>query len=149
MYLVTQSCLTLCNPMNSSPSGSSVHGIFRQEYWSGLSFPSPKHCYKYFLLGIGNECLVAKYHTQILYKKKNIYIYIYIWTFLIFSWNCIGAYVPSLLVHLPHHLLYGKRNVKRRFILDRVASCNPKLKQKVPYQNVHYILLATGGEFES
>ena len=25
---VTQSCLTLCNPMNYSPSGSSVHGIF-------------------------------------------------------------------------------------------------------------------------
>ena len=24
-----------------SPPGSSVHGIFRQEYWSGLPFPSP------------------------------------------------------------------------------------------------------------
>ena len=26
MYLVTQSCLTLCNIMNCSPPGSSVHG---------------------------------------------------------------------------------------------------------------------------
>ena len=26
VYLVTQSCLTLCNPMGCSPSGSSVHG---------------------------------------------------------------------------------------------------------------------------
>ena len=26
---VTQSCLTLCNPMDYSPSGSSVHGIFQ------------------------------------------------------------------------------------------------------------------------
>ena len=33
--LVGQSCPTLCNPMNCSPPGSSVHGISRQEYWGG------------------------------------------------------------------------------------------------------------------
>ena len=27
--------------MDCNPPGSSVHGIPRQEYWSGLSFPSP------------------------------------------------------------------------------------------------------------
>ena len=37
-----QSCLTLYNPMDSSPPGSSVSGFSRQEYWSGLPFPSPK-----------------------------------------------------------------------------------------------------------
>ena len=31
--------LTLCDPVNCSPPGSSVHGIFRQEYWNGLPFP--------------------------------------------------------------------------------------------------------------
>ena len=31
--------LTLCDPMNCSPPGSSVHGILRQEYWSGLLYP--------------------------------------------------------------------------------------------------------------
>ena len=36
-----RSCLTLCDPMDCSPSGSSVHGFSRQEYWSGLPFPSP------------------------------------------------------------------------------------------------------------
>ena len=36
-----QSCPTLCNPMNCSPPGSSVHGISRQEYWSRLPFPTP------------------------------------------------------------------------------------------------------------
>ena len=35
---VAQSCLTLCNPMGCSPPGSSVCGIFQQEYWSGLPF---------------------------------------------------------------------------------------------------------------
>ena len=39
--LVTQSCLTLCNPMDCSPPGSSVHRILQQEYWSGFPFPSP------------------------------------------------------------------------------------------------------------
>ena len=37
---VDQSCPTLHDPMDCSPPGSSVHGIFsRQEYWSGLPFP--------------------------------------------------------------------------------------------------------------
>ena len=31
-----QSCLTLCDPMDCSPSGFSVRGFSRQEYWSGL-----------------------------------------------------------------------------------------------------------------
>ena len=30
-----------CDPMDYSPPGSSVHGISRQEYWSGLLFPFP------------------------------------------------------------------------------------------------------------
>ena len=36
-----QLCLILCNPMDYSSPGCSVHGILRQEYWSGLPFPSP------------------------------------------------------------------------------------------------------------
>ena len=36
-----QSCPTLCDPTDGSPPGSSVHR--RQEYWSGLPFPSPTH----------------------------------------------------------------------------------------------------------
>ena len=38
--LVTQLCLTLCDTMGYSPPGSSVHGIPRQGYWSGLPFPT-------------------------------------------------------------------------------------------------------------
>ena len=36
---VGQSCLTLCDPMSCQASLSM--GFFRQEYWSGLPFPSP------------------------------------------------------------------------------------------------------------
>ena len=29
--------------MDCSPPGFSVHGIYRQEYWSGLPFPPPEY----------------------------------------------------------------------------------------------------------
>ena len=34
-------CPTLCDPMDCSPPGSSVHGFSRQEYCSRLPFPPP------------------------------------------------------------------------------------------------------------
>ena len=45
-----QSCPILCDPMDCSPPGFSVHGIFqarifnrkkKKKYWSGLPFLSP------------------------------------------------------------------------------------------------------------
>ena len=41
LCLAAHSCLTLCNFMDCSLPDSFVHGISRQEYWSGLPFPSP------------------------------------------------------------------------------------------------------------
>ena len=38
---VAQLCLTLCDHMDCSPPGSSVHGIFRARILSGLPLPSP------------------------------------------------------------------------------------------------------------
>ena len=38
---VAQSCPTLCDPMDCSLPGSSVHRIIQARYWSGLPFPSP------------------------------------------------------------------------------------------------------------
>ena len=36
-----KSCPTLCDPIDCSPPGFSVYKSSRQEYWSGLPFPSP------------------------------------------------------------------------------------------------------------
>ena len=38
--LFSQSCLTLCDPMDSNPPGSSVHGIFQARIleWVTISF---------------------------------------------------------------------------------------------------------------
>ena len=38
---VAQLCLTLCNPMDSSPPGSSVHGILQARTLEWVPFPSP------------------------------------------------------------------------------------------------------------
>ena len=38
---VTHLCPTLCDPKDYSLPGSSVHGIFQQEYWSELPFLPP------------------------------------------------------------------------------------------------------------
>ena len=40
---VAQLCPTLSDPMDCNLPGFSVHGIFRQEYWSELTFPSPNN----------------------------------------------------------------------------------------------------------
>ena len=39
---VAQLCPTLCNPMGYCLPGPSVHGFYRQEYWSRLPFPTPE-----------------------------------------------------------------------------------------------------------
>ena len=39
--LVTQSCLTLWDPMDCSPPGSSVHGILQARILEWVAFPSP------------------------------------------------------------------------------------------------------------
>ena len=56
--LITQSYPTLCNPVDCSPPGSSVQGYSRQEYWSGLPFPSP-------LLYCGFSLVICFTHSSV------------------------------------------------------------------------------------
>ena len=42
LCLVVQSCLTLCNPMDCSPPGSSVHGIRQAKILERLAMPSSR-----------------------------------------------------------------------------------------------------------
>ena len=39
--LVAQPCPTLCDPMDAAHQAPLSMGFSRQEYWSGLPFPSP------------------------------------------------------------------------------------------------------------
>ena len=40
--LAAQSCLTLCNPMNCSLPGSSVHGILQARILEWIAMPSSR-----------------------------------------------------------------------------------------------------------
>ena len=57
-----QSCPTLCNPMDYSLPGSSVHGFSRQEFWNGLLFPSSQRIFPTQVL---NLCLLCLLHWQV------------------------------------------------------------------------------------
>ena len=39
---VAQSCLTLCDPMDCSPPGSSVHGVLQARILEGVAVPSSR-----------------------------------------------------------------------------------------------------------
>ena len=41
LVLVTQSCLTLCDPLDCSPPGSSIHGIFHARILEWVAIPPP------------------------------------------------------------------------------------------------------------
>ena len=48
---IAQLCPTLCDPMDFSLPGSSVHGILQaRNHWSGLPFPSPGCCEQMYAL---------------------------------------------------------------------------------------------------
>ena len=42
MSLITQPCLTLCDPMDCSPPGSSVHGILQERILEWVAMPSSR-----------------------------------------------------------------------------------------------------------
>ena len=58
---VAQSCLTLHDPMDCSPPSSSIHGVSRQEYWSGVPLPSPEPRCTQLQLPIPQKCELNKY----------------------------------------------------------------------------------------
>ena len=62
MSEVAQSCPALCNPWTVAYQAPLSMGFFRQEYWSGLPFPSPEDLPD---LGIelASPALAGKFYT--------------------------------------------------------------------------------------
>ena len=58
-----QSCLTLCNPMDHSPPGSSVHGILQAKHWSGLPCPPPGDLPEAYTYVTESLCCIAEIST--------------------------------------------------------------------------------------
>ena len=65
--MFAQLCPTLCEPLDCSPPGSSVHGIFQARILSGLPFPPPGDLPNPEILG------VSKNHLKIKTKVTKLY----------------------------------------------------------------------------
>ena len=63
-----------CNPRDCSPPGSSVQGIFSQEYWSWLSFPTPGDLPDPGIkpASLASSSLAGRFLTIVLPRKANI-----------------------------------------------------------------------------
>ena len=80
MYICANSlqpCLTLCDHMDCSPPGSSVHGILQARMWSGLPFPPPGDLPNPWIEP--TSALVARFFTTSATWEVHAYIYIYIY----------------------------------------------------------------------
>ena len=61
---VAQLCPTFSYPMDCSLPGSSVLGIFRQQYWSGVPLPSPRGGSKKILLQFMSKNVLPVFSTN-------------------------------------------------------------------------------------
>ena len=83
-YSVAQLCLTLCDPMDCSPPGSSVQGILqariRLPFPSPWDLPDPEHKPTFPV----SPALTSRFFTTKPPRKPNtaIYTYIYIYIFI-------------------------------------------------------------------
>ena len=64
--LITQSCLTLCDPMDCNPPGSSVHGILqvRTLEWVSISFSRGSSCPRDGTLVYCVSCFAGRLFTN-------------------------------------------------------------------------------------
>ena len=103
---VAHSCPTLCNLTDCSLPSSFVHGIFRQEYWSGLPFPPPG----IFLTQGLNLCLLGLlYCRKVLYccttKEPHMCVCVCVYIYVM----CIYIYVTCVYVtcvYMLHVYIY-------------------------------------------
>ena len=103
---IAKSCPTLYDPTDYSPPASSVHGIFpRQEYWSGLPFPTPGDLPNPGIEPVSPKApaLAGRFFTTEPPGKPMLYI----WTYIYISVSThLLVYIPipiSILVPLSIH----------------------------------------------
>ena len=80
--LISQSCPNLCNPMDCSPPGSSVHGILLARIldWVAISFSGIWLRFKFFFL-IGNK-ITTEFIVSIVWwmlKNYEFDFFVYMW----------------------------------------------------------------------
>ena len=72
---VAQSCLTLSDPMNCSPPGSSVHGIFQARVleWGAIAFSILLHRFLYLIILFLSQCNILPKFIFVLSPQNIIF----------------------------------------------------------------------------
>ena len=110
--LVSQSCLTLCDPMNCSPPGSSVHGFLQARILEWVAIPfsrgsSPPRDWTWISC-IAGRCFTIWATRETQYVDKVVYIEMQLffpifnksnqWQFKIYNFLCVCTH---LYTHVP------------------------------------------------
>ena len=143
-----QSCPTLCDPMDCSPPGSSVHRFSRQEYCSGFSLPSPGN----FLMQGLNLLLLCLLHWQagslpLAPPMHGDIPRIHVYTDKGSSCNLMRSKLPVLMLFsscsevtdLRHHIFLKKLNAVHSELLKECLLF--VWISKFPQQHIFYFLL--------
>ena len=105
-YSIAQSCPTLCDPMNCSPPGSSVHGVFlaRILEWVVISYPrgssrprDQTHIFWVSCFGkqiFFNNCATGEAFTASLSKKCPLLLNSSFKIHPTKTWGCLGEHSP-------------------------------------------------------
>ena len=113
LSLVTKSCQTLATPCTVACQASLSMGFSRQEYWSGLLFPSPGDLPNPGIK-LGSPALQA---DSLLPELKGLGYHSLIW-----EWHLGLLYCRMILYHLSHQESpYSKGNQPRIFIRNTDA----------------------------
>ena len=72
VVLVTQLCLTFCNPMNYSPPSSSVHGILQARILEWVTISFSKECSNYHTIALISHA--SKVTLKILQARLQQYV---------------------------------------------------------------------------
>ena len=89
---VTQSCLTLSDPMDCSPSGFSVHGIFQARIleWGAIAFSNAVVNRIFFLVSPSSSLLLVYRHSSFLITAVYwLCILLLYWIHLLLCFFCI------------------------------------------------------------
>ena len=98
LYLVAQSCLTLCDPMNCSLPGSTVHGIFQAKVleWIAISFSGVSSWPRDQTHGSCVSCIAGEFLTcwAIGEAISWPYVRVYFWTSESFPLIYVSIFMP-------------------------------------------------------
>ena len=109
---VVQSCLTFFSPMDCSPPHSSAHGIFQQEHWSGLLFPTPGHLPNLQMetVSLESPALAGGFFTTSATWEALVLVAGYLFWSLFIGW-CCGNVCSSLWLIWHSMVIFGCINL--------------------------------------